>query len=89
MLLLANVFKNLRKKNSEICELDPAKFISAPGLAWQAVLKNTDVELDLLTDTDMLLMIEMGVRGVICNSIHRYAKANNKYTRDYDKNKES
>ena len=43
VLLLANVFKNLRKKNSEICELDPAKFISAPGLAWQAVLKKTEV----------------------------------------------
>ena len=37
----------------------------------------------------MLLMIEMGIRGGICNSIHQYAKANNKYTKDYDKNKES
>ena len=89
MLLLANVFKKLRKKYSEICELDPATFISAPGLVWQAVLKKAEEELDLLTDTDMLLMIEMGIRGGICNSIHRYVKANNKYTKDHDKNKES
>ena len=77
----------------EICfkiyELDPAKFLSAPGLAWQAALKKTKVKLDLLTDIDMLLMVEKGIRGGICHSIYRYAKANNKYMKDYDKNKES
>ena len=73
----------------KIYELDPAKFLSAPGLARQAALKKTKVKLDLLTDIDMLLMVEKGIRGGICHSIYQYAKANNKYMKDYDKNKES
>ena len=72
-----------------IYELDPAKFLSAPGLAWQAALKNTEVKLKLLTDIDMLLMVEKGIKGGICHAIHQYAKGNNKYMLDYDKNKES
>ena len=70
-------------------ELDPAHFLSLPGLAWQASLKKTNVKLELLTDYDMLLMVEEGIRGGICHSIHRYAKANNKYMRNYNKNEES
>ena len=70
-------------------KLDPTKFLSAPELAWQAALKETKVKLDLLTDIDMLLMVEKGIRGGICHFVYRYAKANNKYMRDYDKNKES
>ena len=70
-------------------ELDPAHFLSLPGLAWQACLKKTNVKLELLTDYDMLLMVEEGIRGGICHSIHRYAKANNKYMRNYNKNEES
>ena len=70
-------------------ELDPVKFLSVPGLAWQAALKKTEVKLGLSTDIDMLLMIEKGICGGICHSIFLYAKANNKYMRDYDKNKES
>ena len=69
--------------------LDPAKFLSAPGLAWQAALKKNKVKLDLLPDIDMLLMAEKGVRGGICHSIYRYAKANNRYMKYCDKNKES
>ena len=88
-LLLADVFENFRNKCIEIYELDPAHFLSAPGLAWQACLKKTKVELELLTDIDMLLMIEKGARGRICHTIHRYAKANNKYMKNYDKNIES
>ena len=60
-------------------ELDPAHFVSLQGLAWQACLKKTNIELELLTDYDMLLMVEKGIRGGICHSIHSYAKANNKY----------
>ena len=86
-LLLADVFENFRNMCPEIYELDPAKFISAPGLAWQAVLKKTKVKLDLLTDIHMLLMVEKGIRGGICHPIYRYAKANSKYKKDYDKNK--
>ena len=72
----------------EICEVDPAHFLSAPGLAWQAALKKTEVKLDLLTDIDMLLMAEKGITREICNSIYQYTKGNNKYLKYYDKNKE-
>ena len=61
----------------KIYHLDPAKFFSAPGLAWQAALKKTEVKLELLTDIDMLLMVEKGIRGGICYTIHWDAKANN------------
>ena len=88
-LLLADVFENFRNMCLKIYELDPAKFLSAPGLAWQAALKKTKVKLDLLTDIDMLLMVEKGIRGRICHSIYQYAKANNKLMEDYDQNKES
>ena len=62
-LLLADVFENYRKTCLEIYELHLAKFVSAPGLAWQAALKKTEVELDLLTDIDMLLGVEEGIGG--------------------------
>ena len=87
--MLANVFENFSNMCINVYELDPANFLSAPGLAWQAALKKTKVKLDLLTDIDMLLMVEKGIRGGICHSIYRYAKANNKYMKGYDENKES
>ena len=59
--------------------------MSAAGLAWQPCLKMTKVELGLLTDIDMLLMVEKGTRGGICQAIHRYSKANNKYMKNYNK----
>ena len=74
---------------SEIYELDPGKSISVLRLAWQAALKKTEVEVELLSDIDMLLMVEKGIRGGICDAIYGYARANNKYMKDYDKNKES
>ena len=88
-LLLADVFENFRNMCIKVYELDPAHFLSLLGLAWQACLKKTNVKLELLTDYDMLLMVEKGIREGICHSIHRYAKANNKYMKNYDKNKES
>ena len=63
----------------KIYQLDPSKFLSAPGLAWQAVLKKAKLKLDLLTDINTLLMVEKGIRGRICHSIYQYAKSNNKY----------
>ena len=72
-----------------IHELDPAQFLSVSGLAWQASLKKTGIKLELLTNNDMLLMVGKGIRGGICNAVHRYAKANNKNVKNYDKNKES
>ena len=64
-------------------------FLSAPRLVWQASLKKTNGELELLTDNDMLLMFEKGTRGGMCQAIYRYAKANNKYIKIHDENKES
>ena len=61
--MLADVFENFRNMCTKIYELDPAKFLSAPGLAWQAVLKKTNVKLDLLVDIDMLVMVQKGRRG--------------------------
>ena len=88
-LLLAGVFENFRDMCIKEYELDLAHFISLPGLAWQACLKKTNIELELLTNYDMLLMVEKGIRGGICHSIHRYAKANNKYMQNYNNNEES
>ena len=77
-------------KTLEICfekyQLDPVYFVSAPRLAWQACLKKTGVKLELITDYDMILMIEKGVRGGIFQATHRYAKANNKDMKNYNKN---
>ena len=88
-LLLADVFENFRNMCLEIFELDPSKFLSAPGLAWQAAFKKSKVKLDLLTDINVLLMVKKGIRGGICHAIYQYTKANNKYMKDYDKIKES
>ena len=87
-ILLADVFENFRNKYIEIYELDPMYFVSARGLAWQACSKKTGVKLELITDYDMLLIIEKGIRGRICKTTYRYAKAN-KYMKNYDKNNES
>ena len=77
-LLLADVFENFRNTCIKVYELDPAHFLSLAGLTWQVCLKKTNIKLELLTYYDMLLMVEEGIRGGICHSIHRYAKANNK-----------
>ena len=69
-VLLADVFRNFRNMCLEIYKLDPAKFLSAPGLALQGALKQTKVKLDLLTDIDMLLIVEKGIRGGIYHSIY-------------------
>ena len=88
-LLLADVFENFRNKCIDIYGVDPAYFVSAPGLVWQDCLKKTEVKLELLTEYNMILMVEKGIRGGICQAVHRYAKANNKYMKNYDKNNES
>ena len=88
ILLLADVFENFRNKLIEIYELDPAHFLSPPALAWKPCFKKREVKLELLTNVNILLMVEKGIRGGICHAIHRYAKANNKYMKYYDKSKE-
>ena len=87
-LFLTDVFEHFRNMYIKVYELDPAHFLSAPGLAWQACLKKTEVKLELLTDVYMLLMIEKGIKGGICHAMHRYAKANNKCMKDYNKDEE-
>ena len=87
--ILADEFENFRITCLKVYELDPAHFLSLPELAWQACLKKTNIKLELLTDYDILLMVEEGIGGGICHSIHRYAKANNKYMKNYNKNEES
>ena len=87
--LLADVFENFRDKCLDIDKLDPAYFLSAPGLSWQSGLKMTGQTLELLTDENMLLLFEKGIRGGICEAITKYKKANNKYMKNYDNTKAS
>ena len=84
VLLLADVMENFRKLCEKHYELDPAHFFTVPGMAWDAMLKITKIKLELLEDVDMLLMIEKGIRGGISNAFKRYAKANNKFMKDFD-----
>ena len=84
-LTMNKVFENLRKICFEIYKRDQAKCLSVPELARQTAL----VELELLTDIDVLLMVKKGIRGGICHSINRNAKVNNKYMKNCNKNKES
>ena len=83
-LLLADVFENFRKVCKERYGLDPAHYYTAPGLSWDALLKKTGVELELMTDLDMHLFIERGMRGGISMASKRYAKANNPRVEGYD-----
>ena len=64
-----DVFENFRNMCIKVYKLDPANFLTAPGLAWQACLKKTGVKLELLTYSDMLLMVEEGIRGGMCHAI--------------------
>ena len=79
VLLLADVFENFREICIKNYNLDPAHYYTASGLAWDAALKVTKVELELLSDMDMLLMVEKGIRGGVSMISNRYGKVNNKY----------
>ena len=85
-LLLADIFENFRETCQRIYKLDPTHFLSALRLAWQACLKMTKVKLEFLTDENMLLIVEEGIRGGICKAIHGYESAKNKYMKNYNKN---
>ena len=87
--MLSDVYENFRNMCFEKHHFDPTYVVSAPGLAWQDCLKKTGVKLELIMDYDMILMIENWIRGEICHATHRYAKANNKSMKNYNKNIES
>ena len=89
VLLLSDVFENFRKTCLKHYKLDPAHYYTSPGLAWDACLKETGQELQLLHDYDMLMMFERGIRGGITHISKRYAEANNKYMKNYNPGKES
>ena len=89
VLLLSDVFENFRKTCLKHYNLDPAHYYTSPGLAWDACLKETGQELQLLHDYDMLMMFEKGIRGGISHISKRYAEANNKYMKNYNPDKES
>ena len=89
VLLLADVFENFRKTCLKHYKLDPCHYCTAPGLAWDACLKETKQRPELLKDYDMLMMFERGIRGGITHISKTYAEANNKYMKDYDEDKPS
>ena len=89
VLLLADVFENFRSTCLKHYNLDPAHYFTSPGLSWDACLKETGQELELLHDYDMLMMFEKGIRGGITHISKRYAEANNKYMKDYNPDKPS
>ena len=84
VLLLSDVFENFRDVCLDNYRLDPIFYYTAPGLAWDACLKITKVELELLHDYEMLMMVEKGIRGGVSMISTRYGKANNPYMKDYD-----
>ena len=89
VLLLADVMTVFRKTCKKAYGLDALYYYTSPGLAWDAMLKHTGIELDLISDPDMYLMVEKGIRGGVSTIMKRYVRSNNKYVKGYDKESES
>ena len=89
VLLLADVFEKFIKTYFNYNRLDPCHYFSSPGLSWDAMLKMTEIELELISDVDMHLFIEKGMRGGISYIAKRHDKANNRYVEYYDHSKEN
>jgi len=89
VLLLADIFENFRDKCIESYDLDPAHYYTLPGFTWDAMLKHTRVNFELLTDIDKVMFIERGIRGGLSQCSGRYARTNNKYMQSYDPSKPS
>ena len=84
ILLLADVFENFRKTCLQYYKLDPCHYFTSPGLSWDAMLKMTNIKLELMTDIDMFQFIEKGMRGGTSYIANRHGKANNRYMKTYD-----
>jgi hypothetical protein len=84
VLLLADVFENFRRTCIKSYELDPAHYVSAPGLSWDAFLKRSGKEIELVSDMDMFQFFEKGMRGGTSYIGHRHSTANNKYMEEYN-----
>ena len=87
--LLIDVFENFRTVCLKEYELDPSYFVSTPGLVLEAMLKMTKVKIELLTDIDMVLVVENSIRGGLTQVVRKHGVANNKYLPDYDKTQTS
>ena len=87
VLLLTDIFENFRKMCLKTFKLEPLHYYSLPGLSWDAMLKYTEVELDLITDIDMYQMVEKGMRGGVSQISHRYAESNYPTMKTFDQNK--
>ena len=88
MTLLADVFQTFRRICMNAYKLDPLHYNTAPGLSWNALLKYTGIELELLTDYDQHLFIEKGMRGGISMTLKRHAQANNPGVPGYNTNEQ-
>ena len=88
-LLLADIFENFRKTCLQYYKLDPCHYFSSPGLSWDAMLKMTNVKLELMTDIDMFQFIEKGLRGGTSYIANRFGEANNKYMKNFNETEPS
>ena len=89
ILLLSDVFENFRITCLQYYKLDPCHYVTSPALQWDAMLKMTGIQLELMTDVDQFQFIEKGMRGGISYIAHRYGEANNRYMAKYDETKPS
>lgn len=89
VLILSDVFEMFRNTSLTHYKLDPCYYVSAPGLSWDAMLLKTGAKMDLISDIEIYQMLEQGIRGGLSQCSLRYAKANNKYLAEFDKNSPS